>query len=71
VLTPGATGACPADFNRDGVTNPDDLSDVITCFFTPGCACADVDRSGAINPDDLSTAITTFFLAIQSGQGGC
>ena len=34
----GATEAppCRSDFNLDGVTDPDDLADFITAFFT-GC----------------------------------
>lgn len=28
---------CPADFNRDSVTDPDDLSDDIDAFFSGSC----------------------------------
>jgi hypothetical protein len=56
-----------ADFNADGFLNPDDLTDVITCFFLevqfPG-ACPDADFNGDlfVNPDDLTDYITLFFL---------
>jgi hypothetical protein len=62
MLTP-----CAADFNCDGLRNPDDLSEFITCFFldlaAPGtCIQGDFNGDGARNPDDLSEMITTFFL---------
>ncbi len=57
---------CAADYNRDGVTDPDDLSDYISCFFdTPPCAKADQNGDGFIDPDDLSDYIALFF------GGGC
>jgi hypothetical protein len=64
--------ACIADFNGDGLINPDDLSEFITCFFLqlqfPGfCATGDFNQDGLINPDDLSEFITVFFLTLQFG----
>jgi hypothetical protein len=58
---------CTADFNSDGFLNPDDLSDLITCFFLdvqfPGtCPGADFNGDLFVNPDDLSDYITAFFL---------
>jgi len=52
----------PADFNGDGVVNPDDLSDYINCFFNePPCPGADFNGDGLVNPDDLSDFINAFF----------
>jgi hypothetical protein len=61
------TPCCPSDFNGDGLRNPDDLSEFITCFFLdlqfPGfCPPSDFNRDGLLNPDDLSEFITIFFL---------
>lgn len=58
---------CPPDFNGDGLTNPDDLADYITCFFvdigSPGaCPNSDFNGDGLRDPDDLSDFITEFFL---------
>jgi hypothetical protein len=58
----------PADFNGDGLHNPDDLSEFITCFFLqvqfPGfCPQGDFNHDGLWNPDDLSEFITAFFLS--------
>jgi hypothetical protein len=58
---------CAADFNRDGIRNPDDLSEFITCFFLDlqfpdFCGSSDFNGDGLLNPDDLSEFITTFFL---------
>jgi hypothetical protein len=63
---------CIADFNGDGLLNPDDLSEFITCFFLqlqfPGfCPAGDFNQDGLLNPDDLSEFITTFFLSLQFG----
>ncbi len=53
---------CPADLNRDGVSDPDDLADYIACFFTPApCPEADFNRDGVTDPDDLSDYISAFF----------
>ncbi len=53
---------CPADFNADGLLNPDDLSDYIACFFSaPPCSGADVNADSFIDPDDLSDYIGAFF----------
>jgi hypothetical protein len=61
------TPACPADFNGDGLRNPDDLSEFITCFFLElqfpdFCPQGDFNGDGLRNPDDLSEFITVFFL---------
>jgi len=55
---------CPADFNQDLRTDPDDLADFIACYFAPGsepCDRADYDRSGTVDPDDLSDFIAAYF----------
>jgi hypothetical protein len=53
---------CPADFDGNGLLNPDDLSDFITCYFElPPCAAADFDDNQIVNPDDLSDFITAYF----------
>jgi hypothetical protein len=62
-----ACAGCAGDFNGDGLRNPDDLSEFITCFFLdlqfPGfCPQSDFNLDGLHNPDDLSEFITTFFL---------
>ncbi len=60
------TASCPVDFNGDGATDPDDLSDYIACFFaTPACAAGDFNSDGVVDPDDLSDYIAAFF------NGGC
>jgi len=54
---------CRVDFNGDGLVDPDDLSDYVSCFFaTPPCPAADYDLDGAVTPDDLSDFITAFSL---------
>ncbi len=58
---PPAPPACRADFNGDGVLDPDDLSDYIACYFTPPCAGADVNGDGVADPDDLSDFIGLYF----------
>jgi hypothetical protein len=63
---------CAGDFNGDGLLNPDDLSEFITCFFLqlqfPGfCPSGDFNQDGLLNPDDLSEFITIFFLSLQFG----
>ncbi len=51
-----------ADFNHDGVVDPDDLSDYISCYFAPiPCPEAELNGDGVINPDDLSDYIALFF----------
>jgi hypothetical protein len=69
---PVGTPPCVADFNGDGILNPDDLSEFITCFFLqlqfPGfCPAGDFNQDTLLNPDDLSEFITTFFLSLQFG----
>jgi len=54
--------SCPADFNGDGVTDPDDLSDFIACYFAmPPCDAADFSADGTADPDDLSDFIAAYF----------
>jgi photosystem II stability/assembly factor-like uncharacterized protein len=58
-----ATIGCRADFDNNGILNPDDLSDFITEFFlTPPGPRADFDNNGITNPDDLADFIAAFFL---------
>ena len=53
---------CPADFNRDGSLDPDDLADYITAFFSlPPGAGSDFNNDGVTDPDDLADFITAFF----------
>ena len=57
---------CAADFNGDGLLDPDDLSDFITCYFgelsmPASCAAANFNGDAGIDPDDLSDYITAFF----------
>jgi len=49
---------CPADFNADGDLDPDDLSDYIACYFTPGGVCnqADVTATGTSIPMTFPTS---------------
>ncbi len=54
--------SCPADFNGDGIVDPDDLADFITCYFNiPPCPAADFNADGATDPDDLADYITAHF----------
>jgi hypothetical protein len=54
--------ACVADFNLDGLVNPDDLSDYITAYFLlDGPDRLDVDGNGVVNPDDLADFIARYF----------
>ncbi len=53
---------CPADFNLDGVLNPDDLADFVDAYFSPGeSARIDFNHDGVIDPDDLSDFIVAYF----------
>ncbi len=54
------------DFNFDGVVNPDDLGDYITCYFDAEngvqiCLRAEYNQDGVLNPDDLGDYITGYF----------
>ncbi len=53
---------CHIDWNDDNSTNPDDLGDYITGYFSvppvPGCEFTD---DSVINPDDLGDFITAYF----------
>jgi hypothetical protein len=53
-------GGHPADFDGNGVLNPDDLADFIAAYFG-GEARADFDGSGVLNPDDLADFIVAYF----------
>ncbi len=56
---------CRADFNADGVLDPDDLSDYIAAYFSlPPGPGADFSGDGITDPDDLSDFIAAYF-------GGC
>ncbi|MFN0011305.1 MAG: hypothetical protein ACKVS8_06640 [Phycisphaerales bacterium] len=48
------------DITLDGVVNPDDLGDFITCQATPECAY-DYNGDGGVNPDDLGDFITNYY----------
>ena len=53
---------CPADFNGDGVTDPDDLADYIGAFFAvPPAPNSDFNNDGTTDPDDLADYIGAFF----------
>jgi len=58
----GCRPPCRPDFNRDGVLDPDDLADYISCFFSnPPCAAADYNGDALADPDDLADFISAFF----------
>ena len=60
LLTP--VPVCGADYNDDGVVNPDDLSDFINGYFAnPPEPGADFNGDQTTNPDDLSDFINEFF----------
>ncbi len=51
-----------ADFDGNGIIDPDDLSDFVTTFFaTPPSVNADLDGNGVVDPDDLSDFINLYF----------
>lgn len=57
-------GSCPQDFNHDGSIDPDDLGDLINCYFAVppgGCERADFNGDGEINPDDLGDFLNVYF----------
>ena len=57
-----ACSPCPGDFNRDGQTNPDDLSDYIAGYFAqPPETGSDYNGDGNTDPDDLSDYIAAYF----------
>ncbi len=62
VLSP----CCPPDWNGDGILDPDDLADLIACYFIGQARCprGDLDGNGQIDPDDLADGIAAYF-------GGC
>jgi hypothetical protein len=62
-LTASACEAfCPADFDMNGIVNPDDLADFIAAYFsTPPEPRTDYDGNNIINPDDLADFIAAYF----------
>jgi len=53
---------CSADFNCDGMLDPDDLADYIGAFFSvPAGAGSDFNADGVTDPDDLADFIGAFF----------
>jgi len=59
------TPPCAADFNLDGLLDPDDLADYIGAYFSvPPNPNADYNLDGLTDPDDLADFIGAFF-------GGC
>jgi hypothetical protein len=57
----GCVPPCRPDFDGNGILNPDDLSDYISCYFNPPCGQADYNADTFVNPDDLSDYITDYF----------
>ena len=54
---------CRADFNYDGIADPDDMADFIRAFFmVPPDVRAEFDGNGIVDPDDLSDFITVYFM---------
>jgi len=59
--TPRAS-TCEADFNGDGILDPDDLADYIGAFFSqPPGSGSDFNGDGVTDPDDLADFIGVFF----------
>lgn len=57
------TPACAADFNGDGLVDPDDLADAIACYLSVSvCHEADANGDGQVDPDDLADLIAAYFL---------
>jgi len=57
-----ASASCAADFNHDGVVDPDDLADFVACYFaSPLCGQADVNGNSIVDPDDLADFIAVYF----------
>ncbi|MGQ0626664.1 MAG: matrixin family metalloprotease [Phycisphaerales bacterium] len=55
---------CPGDFNNDGVTEPGDLDEFITAYFSgvpAETARCDFNNDGVTEPGDLDEFITAFF----------
>lgn len=50
------------DFNCDGSSDPDDLSDYVACYFaTPPCVRVDFDQDNDVDPDDLADFIVAYY----------
>jgi len=55
---------CLADYNLDGLVDPDDLADYVSDFFASAPPLrADVNCDNAIDPDDLADFIAKYFAA--------
>jgi len=53
---------CIADYNGDGLLDPDDLADFIAAFFDDSEAHrTDFNGDGFVDPDDLADYIHEFF----------
>lgn len=62
LVSTGVAAPDPADFNRDGIVDPDDLADFISGFFsTPADPRCDFNGDGLVDPDDLADYIVAFF----------
>jgi hypothetical protein len=60
VYTPPAI--CQADFDVNGVLDPDDLSDYISEYFSGSVPSrADYNFDGTVDPDDLSDFVSAYF----------
>ncbi|MGQ0629171.1 MAG: EF-hand domain-containing protein [Phycisphaerales bacterium] len=58
------TPPCSVDFNNDGFTEPGDLDEFITSFFSDNEAersACDFNGDGFVEPGDLDEFITAFF----------
>lgn len=57
---------CPADFNRDGQFDQEDLGAFITAFISePPDSSADFNGDGEVNQEDLSGFITAFVMGCE------
>jgi hypothetical protein len=62
--------SCPADWNRDGLLNPADVSAFVSTWFTgltAGIPVGDFDGNGGIEPADVAAFVTAWFGALASG----
>jgi len=54
---------CPADYNCDGLVDPDDLADFVGAnLTTPPAQSTDFIADGTVNPDDLADFISAYFV---------
>lgn len=66
------TRLCGADYNADGVLNPDDIGDYITAFYTMRqtgkvMPRLDANADGDVNIDDLGDYLTMYFAGCGAG----